>query len=120
MEEKGKVRYHLHTTFIFPTGRGGREKVGKIGLEGQMEELVRQAEEARVGVLQALGSRYVELTSAISDTALLQQRVSSTLQNVTDLHTSIDQDVSHVIKVHITSSCHLRVCGGILFDFFSS
>ncbi|XP_050712012.1 centromere/kinetochore protein zw10 homolog isoform X2 [Eriocheir sinensis] len=78
--------------------RGGREKVGKIGLEGQMEELVRQAEEARVGVLQALGSRYVELTSAISDTALLQQRVSSTLQNVTDLHTSIDQDIISGVK----------------------
>lgn len=72
--------------------------MGKVGLEGQMEELVRQAEEARVGVLQALGSRYVELTSAISDTARLQQRVESTLQNITDLHTSIDHDVSSFSK----------------------
>lgn len=68
--------------------------MGKVGLEGQMEELVRQAEEARVGVLQALGSRYVELTTAVSDTAFLQQHVDATLQSITDLHTSIDQDVS--------------------------
>lgn len=98
------------------TGRGGREKLGKVGLEGQMEEMIRQAEEARVGVLQALGSRYVDLTSAISDTALLQQRVESSLQNVTDLQTSIDQDVSlcrqnpcHEVSEHshITQVCHM-------------
>lgn len=65
-----------------------------MGLEGQMEELVRQAEEARVAVVQALGSRYVEMTPAISNTALLQQRVESTLKDVNELHTAIDHDVS--------------------------
>lgn len=63
-----------------------------------MEELVRQAEEARVGVLQALGSRYVELTSAVADTAFLHQHVNTTLQSITDLHTSIDGDVVSGVK----------------------
>ena len=65
-----------------------------MGLEGQMEELVRQAEEAHVKVLKAMKSRYVELTSAVSDTAFLQHHVETTLQSITDLQTTIYQDVS--------------------------
>uniref|UniRef100_A0A0P4W4M1 Centromere/kinetochore protein zw10 homolog n=1 Tax=Scylla olivacea TaxID=85551 RepID=A0A0P4W4M1_SCYOL len=78
--------------------RGGREKMGKVGLEGHMEEMVRQAEEAHIGVLQALRTRYVELSSAVSDTAFLQQHVEATLHSITDLHTSIDQDVVSAVK----------------------
>ena len=80
--------------FLSLTGKGGREKSGKVGPEGHMEEMVRHAEEAHVGVLRALRGRYVELSSAVSDTAFLQQHVEATLHSITDLHTAIDQDVS--------------------------
>ncbi|MPC08494.1 centromere/kinetochore protein zw10 homolog [Portunus trituberculatus] len=78
--------------------RGGRERSGKVGTEGHMEEMVRQAEEAHVGLLQALRTRYVELSSAVSDTAFLQQHVEATLHSITDLHTSIEQDVVSAVK----------------------
>ena len=73
-----------------------------------MEELVRQAEETRVGVLQALGSCYVELTSAASDTAFLHQHVDATLQSTTQLRTSIDQDVVAGVKESV------REVGGVV------
>lgn len=63
-----------------------------------MEEMVRQAEEAHSGVLQALRMCYVELSSAVSDTAFLQQHVEATLHSITELHTSIDQDVVSAVK----------------------
>lgn len=78
--------------------RGVREKTGKLGVDGQLEELVKKAEEARVGVLQALGSRYEKLTTALHDTTHLHERVSAALQDLSNLHESIEQEVVYGVK----------------------
>lgn len=54
---------------------------------------MKRAEEARVGVLQALGTRYEKLTTALHDTTHLHERVTAALQDLTDLHESIEEEV---------------------------
>ncbi|KAG7154664.1 Centromere/kinetochore protein zw10-like [Homarus americanus] len=78
--------------------RGGKEKTGKLGIDGQLEELVKRAEEGRVGVFQALGSRYSKLTTALHDTTLLHDRVNAALRDLTNLHDSIEQEVESGVK----------------------
>lgn len=70
----------------------GGEKAGKPGT-GQLEELVKRAEEAREAVCQTLGSRYDSLAMVVHDTAHLHHRVANALEDLTSLHNSIEQEV---------------------------
>ncbi|XP_045583707.2 centromere/kinetochore protein zw10 homolog isoform X1 [Procambarus clarkii] len=78
--------------------RGGRDKSAKLGVEGQLEELVKRAEEARVGVFQALGSRYSKLTTALHDTTQLHERVGSALEEISNLHNTIEEELVNGVK----------------------
>ncbi|KAK8726414.1 hypothetical protein OTU49_010253 [Cherax quadricarinatus] len=77
--------------------RSGRDKTVK-GVDGQLEELAKRAEEAREGVLHALGSRYIKLTNSLYDTSHLQESVSAALHDLTSLHDSIDEEVANGVK----------------------
>ncbi|KAK3876808.1 hypothetical protein Pcinc_018426 [Petrolisthes cinctipes] len=77
----------------------GREHSGSQGVEeAQLEEVVRQAEEAREAVLQCLESRYSQLNTAVQDTKYLHDRVNKARLNVNNLSDYIEQEVLTGVK----------------------
>lgn len=104
-----------------PGSKGG-EKAGKPGTGGQLEELVKRAEEAREAVCQTLGSRYDSLAMVVHDTAHLHHRVANALEDLTSLHNSIEQEVlpnyENVIKEFLKRLFYLYNFINAFFVFF--
>ncbi|KAK7070640.1 hypothetical protein SK128_017577 [Halocaridina rubra] len=72
--------------------------MGKPGTGGQLEEIIKRAEEAKLSVCQDLQSRYSNLSVNLHITSHLHQRVSSTLEELNQLHDTIQDEVISGVK----------------------
>ncbi|KAK4295906.1 hypothetical protein Pmani_031551 [Petrolisthes manimaculis] len=79
-------------------GRGREHCVSPGVDEGQLEEIVRQAEEAREAVLNSLATHYSHLNTAVHDTNYLHDRVGKARTNVSGLSDYIEQEVLRGVK----------------------
>ena len=61
---------------------------------GELEELVKKADEVKVTVCQTLATRYDTLTSVLYDTSMLHKQVNNTLDDLNILQKNIQNDVS--------------------------
>merc|ERR1712106_133178 len=73
--------------------RGGDVCGGGAGSGSPMEEVKKRAEEARVGVCQALQDRYCNLTAALQDTTHLHHRVTTALHDLEEAQSTIKNEV---------------------------
>lgn len=73
--------------------RGGDVCGGGAGSGSPMEEVMKRAEEARVGVCQALQDRYCNLTAALQDTTHLHHRVTTALHDLEEAQCNIKNEV---------------------------
>lgn len=76
----------------------GNEKAGKPGSGGQMEELIKRAEEARLSVCQELHSRYSTLSVDLHYTSHLHYRVETAIEEISQLRDSVQQEVVYGVK----------------------
>ncbi|CAL4121290.1 unnamed protein product, partial [Meganyctiphanes norvegica] len=75
------------------SGKDRGDVCGNSGSRSPMEEIMKRAEEARVGVCQALTDRYCNLTVALQDTTHLHHRVITALKDLEEAQSNIKNEV---------------------------